>query len=123
MYCFFYYFYLFTYFWLPDEIGKLDEVQSTFWRDWKLKLEEQKRVADHSRALEKIIPGVDTARFLSGDSKYIRSVVISLIESVKLEKKHILKDVIKLADTYGLNRTEVCIFVNIDHRGLHGYNF
>lgn len=91
-----------------DEIDKLDKVQSTFWREWKLKLEEQKRLADHSRVLEKIIPGVETARFLSGDFAYIKSVVLSLIESVKLEKKHILKDVLKLADTYGLNHTEVC---------------
>lgn len=91
-----------------DEIDKLDKVQSTFWREWKLKLEEQKRLADHSRVLEKIIPGVETTRFLSGDFAYIKSVVLSLIESVKLEKKHILKDVLKLADTYGLNHTEVC---------------
>lgn len=105
--------YLILFFLFPDEIGKIDEVQSTFWRDWKLKLEQQKSVADHSRALEKIIPGVDTARFLSGDSKYIESVVISLIKSLKFEKKHILKDVLRLADTYGLNRTEVCIFPSI----------
>lgn len=101
------------FFLFPDKIGKIDEVQSTFWRDWKLKLEEQKNVADHSRALEKIIPGIDTARFLSGDSKYIESVVVSLIESLKLEKKHILKDVLRLADTYGLNRTEVSMFEHI----------
>ncbi|KAK9292568.1 hypothetical protein L1049_020542 [Liquidambar formosana] len=90
-----------------DEIDNIDSVQSTFWREWKLKLEEQKRVADHSRVLERIIPGVETARFLSGDFKYIESVVFSLIESVKLEKKRVVKDVLKLADTYGLNRTEV----------------
>lgn len=114
--------FLILFFFVTDEIGNLDEVQSTFWRDWKLKLEEQKRVAEHSRELEKIIPGVDTARFLSGDSKYIESVVISLIESVKLEKKHILKDVLKLAYTYGLNRTEVCMFASID-LGLHRYTF
>ncbi|CBI23051.3 unnamed protein product, partial [Vitis vinifera] len=96
-----------------DEIDKLDKVQSTFWREWKLKLEEQKRLADHSRVLEKIIPGVETARFLSGDFAYIKSVVLSLIESVKLEKKHILKDVLKLADTYGLNHTEMLLrFLN-----------
>ena len=75
-----------------------------------MKLEEQKFVADRSRALEKIIPGVDSARFLSGDMKYIDSVVRSLMESVKLDKKHILKDILNLADTYGLNRTEVCAF-------------
>lgn len=91
-----------------DEINKIDEVQSTFWRQWKLKLEEKKRVAEHSRVLERIIPGVETTRFLSGDYNYIENVVFSLIESVKLEKKRILKDVLQLADTYGLNHTEVC---------------
>lgn len=90
-----------------DEINNIDSVQSTFWRDWKLKLEEQKRVADHSRVLEQIIPGVEIARFLSGDFNYIESVVFSLVESVKLEKKCVLKDALKLADTYGLNHTEV----------------
>lgn len=90
-----------------DDIDKLGKVQSSFWREWKLKLEEQKRLTEHSRALQKIIPGVETERFLSGDSIYIENVVISLIESVKLEKKHILKDILRLADTYGLNCTEV----------------
>ncbi|GMJ00509.1 MAG2-interacting protein 2 [Hibiscus trionum] len=92
-----------------DDINRIDEVQSSFWREWKLKLEEKKRVAEHSRFLEQIIPGVETARFLSGDSSYIESVIFSLIESLKLEKKHILKDILKLADTYGLNRTEVIL--------------
>lgn len=90
-----------------DERDELDKAQSAFWREWKLKLEEQKRVADHSRVLEQIIPGVETARFLSGDTDYIESVVFSLIESVKLEKRHILKDVRKLAHTYSLDQTKV----------------
>lgn len=90
------------------ELNKIDKVQSTFWREWKLKLEEKKCVADRSRLLEQIIPGVETARFLSGDIKYIESVVFSLVESVKLEKKPILNNVLKLVETYGLNHTEVC---------------
>ncbi|XP_031271389.1 MAG2-interacting protein 2 [Pistacia vera] len=89
------------------ELNKIDKVQSTFWREWKLKLEEKKCVADRSRLLEQIIPGVETARFLSGDIKYIESVVFSLVESVKLEKKPILNNVLKLVETYGLNRNEV----------------
>ncbi|XP_061358182.1 MAG2-interacting protein 2 isoform X2 [Gastrolobium bilobum] len=92
-----------------DDIDKLGKAQSSFWREWKLKLEEQKRMTDHSRALEKIIPGVETERFLSGDSIYIENVVLSLIESVKFEKKRILKDILKLADTYGLNCNEVLL--------------
>ncbi|KAJ4841236.1 hypothetical protein Tsubulata_022373 [Turnera subulata] len=92
-----------------DGMSKIDEVQSTFWKDWKLKLEEKKRVAEHSRVLEQIIPGVETTRFLSGDDDYIMSAVFPLIESVKSEKKHIIKDVLKLADIYGLNRTEVLL--------------
>lgn len=92
-----------------DEVEKIDKVQSTFWREWKLKLEEEKRIADHSRALEKIIPGVETQRFLSGDIQYIKFVITSLIESVKLVKKHILRDLLKIADTYGLSRTEVLL--------------
>ncbi|KAK8502752.1 hypothetical protein V6N12_073238 [Hibiscus sabdariffa] len=90
-----------------DDINRIDEVHSSFWRDWELKLEEKKCVAEYSRFLEQIIPGVETARFLSGDASYIESVIFSLIESLKLEKKHILKDILKLADTYGLNREEV----------------
>ncbi|CAK9146528.1 unnamed protein product [Ilex paraguariensis] len=92
-----------------DERDRMDKAQSSFWRDWKLKLEEQKRVADHSRVLEQIIPGVETARFLSGDIAYIESVVFSLVESVKLEKKQILKDVLKVAYTYGLDHTKVLL--------------
>ncbi|KAK8658359.1 hypothetical protein V6N13_036567 [Hibiscus sabdariffa] len=92
-----------------DDINRIDEVQSSFWREWKLKLEEKKRVAEHSRFLEQIIPGVETERFLAGDANYIESVIFSLIESLKLEKKHILKDILKLVDTYCLNRTEVIL--------------
>ncbi|XP_043694839.1 MAG2-interacting protein 2 [Telopea speciosissima] len=92
-----------------DAMVKIDEVQSTFWRDWKSKLEEQKRMADQSRALEQLIPGVETARFFSGDFVYIESVVLSLIDSVKLEKKSVLKEALKLADTYGLKQTEVLL--------------
>ncbi|KAA8544424.1 hypothetical protein F0562_022436 [Nyssa sinensis] len=92
-----------------DELEKLDKAQSRFWREWKMKLEEQKRVADQSRVLKQIIPGVETARFLSGDFKYMESVVFSLVESVKLEKKHILKDLLKLADTYHMNHTKVLL--------------
>lgn len=97
-----------------DQSRKTNEVESTFWREWKLKLEEQKRVADHSRTLENIIPGVQTSRFLSGDRYYIESVVLSLIESVNLEKKHILMDILNLANTYGMNRTEVFRFASFD---------
>jgi len=96
-----------------DDMDKLGKVQSSFWREWKLKLEEQKRLTEHSRALEKIIPGVETERFLSRDSIYIVNVVISLIESVKLERKHILKDILKLVDTYDLNWTEVWGFAGM----------
>ncbi|XAR52173.1 hypothetical protein NMG60_11020103 [Bertholletia excelsa] len=92
-----------------DELDTVDKAQPSFWRDWKLKLAEQKRVADHSRILEQIIPGVETSRFLSGDANYIESVVFSLVESVKLEKKHILKDLLKLTHTYGLNQTKVLL--------------
>ena len=35
----------------------------------------------------------------------------SLNESVKSEKKLILKDVLKLADTYGLKQSEVGIYI------------
>ncbi|XP_010272299.1 PREDICTED: MAG2-interacting protein 2 isoform X2 [Nelumbo nucifera] len=92
-----------------DEIIMIDKEQSTFWREWKSKLEEKKHIADRSRELEQIIPGVETARFLSGDLDYIGSVIFSLIDSVKLERKTILKDVLKLADTYGLNHTKVLL--------------
>lgn len=94
-------------------MDKLGKVQSSFWREWKLKLEAQQRLTEHSRALEKIIPGVETERFLSRDSIYIENVVISLIESVKLERKHILKDILKLVDTYDLNCTEVWGFAGM----------
>lgn len=66
-------------------------------------------VADRSRILERIIPGVETERFLSHDIEYIKGAVFSLIESVKSEKKLILKDVLNIADTYGLQQSEVGI--------------
>lgn len=92
-----------------DEVEQIDKVHSTFWREWKTKLEDLKRVADQTRVLEETVPGVDTNRFLSGDIEYIRGVIFSLIDSVKTQKKYILKEVVKLADTYGLYRSEVLL--------------
>ncbi|CAH2044315.1 unnamed protein product [Thlaspi arvense] len=94
---------------LSDDISRIDKLQSTFWKEWKHKLEEKMHVADRSRMLERIIPGVETERFLSHDIDYIKVAVFSLIESVKLEKKLILKDVLILADTYGLEQSEVIL--------------
>lgn len=70
-------------------------------------------MADRTKVLEELIPEVDTARFLSGDLQYMNRSVMSFIESVKLQKKTILKDVLKLADTYSLNRTEVKAAVSL----------
>ncbi|XP_072965166.1 MAG2-interacting protein 2 isoform X1 [Typha angustifolia] len=92
-----------------DEVDHMNQVQNTFWKEWKTKLELQKQLADQARALEQVMPGTETARFLSGDIDYIRSSVFSFIDSVKLEKKHILKEAVKLADTYGFQRTEVLL--------------
>ncbi|KAJ9546225.1 hypothetical protein OSB04_025932 [Centaurea solstitialis] len=92
-----------------DERNKIDQAQSSFWREWNVKLEEQKRVADHTRAIEQIIPGIETARFLSGDIDYMESVIFSFIESVKSEKKRILKDVLNLASNYGIDQTKVLL--------------
>lgn len=103
-----------------DELDKVDKAHSTFWRGWKLKLEEQKRAADHTKMLEELIPGVDAERFLSEDLHYMTDVVMSFIESVKYRKNPILRDLLKLADTYGLNRKEVllkflsCVLVSDD---------
>ncbi|KAG0502446.1 hypothetical protein HPP92_002518 [Vanilla planifolia] len=72
-----------------DEVEHLDEVQSTFWREWKEKLEDQKRLADQARALEETVPGVDTSRFF------------------EVAKKHILREAVELATMYGLQRAEL----------------
>ncbi|KAL5982892.1 hypothetical protein ACLOJK_016971 [Asimina triloba] len=91
---------------LRDEMDKLD---NSFWMEWKLKLEQQKRLADQTRVLEQIMPGVDTTRFLSGDSSYIKSAIFSFIDSAKLEKKPILKKVLTVANSYDLNISEVLL--------------
>uniref|UniRef100_A0A0D9VW88 Uncharacterized protein n=1 Tax=Leersia perrieri TaxID=77586 RepID=A0A0D9VW88_9ORYZ len=91
-----------------DELDQIDEANATFWREWKTKLEER-RLADQARMLKQMLPGIDTSRFLSGDVNYIKNVVFSFIDSVKLEKKHILKEAVKIAETYGLRRTEVLL--------------
>ncbi|KAL6541474.1 hypothetical protein OROGR_010960 [Orobanche gracilis] len=93
-----------------DECTIVHEAQSTFWNEWNVKLEQQKIVADKSRVLEKLIPGVETSRFFSGDMEHMQNVVFSLIESVKIEKKCILKDILVLAHTYGLNRSKVLLY-------------
>ncbi|XXG59701.1 hypothetical protein AAC387_Pa04g1737 [Persea americana] len=92
-----------------DTMDTIDKSQPTFWREWKSKLEEQKRYADQTRDLEQIIPGVDTTRFVSGDFDYIQSAVFTFIDSAKLEKKPILKEALKLADTYSLKHSEVLL--------------
>ncbi|XP_073292869.1 MAG2-interacting protein 2 isoform X1 [Primulina huaijiensis] len=93
-----------------DEWNNVHEAQSTFWNEWRVKLEQQKHLADESRVLEKIIPGVETSRFFSGDMDYIQGSMFSLIDSVKLEKKHILKDALILAHTYGLDHNKMLLY-------------
>ncbi|XP_073123182.1 MAG2-interacting protein 2 [Henckelia pumila] len=93
-----------------DEWNNVHEAQSTFWNEWRVKLEQQKHLADQSRVLEKIIPGVETSRFFSGDMDYIQRSVFSLIDSVKLEKKHILKEALILANTYGLDHNKMLLY-------------
>lgn len=63
--------------------------------------------------LKQVLPDVDTSRFLSGDVNYIKNVLFSFIDSVKLEKKHILKEAVKIAETYGLRRTEVSLSLSL----------
>ncbi|KAM1936676.1 hypothetical protein ACFX15_013918 [Malus domestica] len=60
------------------EIGKFDKVQSTFWREWKLKLEDQKRAADRCTTFEKIIPGVDTDVLTLADEYHLNRSQIFL---------------------------------------------
>uniref|UniRef100_A0A1D1Z3C7 Neuroblastoma-amplified sequence n=1 Tax=Anthurium amnicola TaxID=1678845 RepID=A0A1D1Z3C7_9ARAE len=91
------------------EMDNNDRAQSTFWGAWEAKLEEQKRLADQARQIEKIVPGAETARFLSGDINYIEGVIFSFVDSMKLEKRFILKDAIELADAYGVQRAEVLL--------------
>lgn len=93
-----------------DELNNVHEAQSTFWNEWRVKLEQQKHLADESRVLEKIIPGVETSRFFSGDIDYIQGSVFSLIDSVKLEKKHILKECLILSHTYGLDHNKMLLY-------------
>lgn len=88
---------------------KKEEIVATFWKDWSSRIEEQQKLADQARNLEQIIPGVETSRFLSGDTEYIRRVVFSLAESVKVEKKSVLLNGLTLANTYGVNRSEVLL--------------
>ncbi|KAK4790120.1 hypothetical protein SAY86_017424 [Trapa natans] len=92
-----------------DVVEQFGKVQSTFWREWKLKLEGQKCVADRTRVLEQIIPGVEAARFLSGDLDYIQDTIFSMLESLKREKKKIFKDLLEVACMYGLDRSEVLL--------------
>ncbi|KAJ0968606.1 hypothetical protein J5N97_025523 [Dioscorea zingiberensis] len=92
-----------------DRSDQIDQAEPTFWREWIIKLEEQKQLANQARTLEQLIPGIETARFLSGDIKYIKSVIFSFVDSVKVDKRHILKDAVMLADKYGLSRNEVLL--------------
>ncbi|PAN38457.1 hypothetical protein PAHAL_7G173500 [Panicum hallii] len=92
-----------------DDLDQIDIANTTFWREWKSKLEEEKQLADQARMLKQILPDIDTSLFLSGDADYIKRVVFSFVDSVKLEKKHILKEAVKIAETYGLQRTEVLL--------------
>lgn len=93
---------------LSGEMENANEVQSTFWREWKDKLEGQKQLANQARSLENLMPGVDSARFLSGDSNYIKNTIFMFIDSAKVEKKPVLKEALALAIMYDMDCCEVC---------------
>ncbi|CAM0943908.1 unnamed protein product [Alopecurus aequalis] len=92
-----------------DDLDQIDMAHATYWGEWKSKLEEEKRMADQARVLKELLPDIDTSRFLSGDANYIKKAVFSFVGSVKLERKHILKEAVKIAENYGLQRTEVLL--------------
>ncbi|KQJ90695.1 MAG2-interacting protein 2 isoform X2 [Brachypodium distachyon] len=92
-----------------EELDQIDMAHATYWREWKSKLEEEKRLADQARMLKTVLPDIDTSRFLSGDANYIKKVIFSFVDSAKLERKHILKEAVKIAENYGLQRTEVLL--------------
>lgn len=92
-----------------DDLDQIDMAHATYWGEWKSKLEEEKRMADQARALKNVLPDIDTSRFLSGDASYIKKAVFSFVDSVKLERKHILKEAVNIAENYGLKRTEVLL--------------
>ncbi|KAH9321071.1 hypothetical protein KI387_015710, partial [Taxus chinensis] len=83
-----------------------EEIETTFWKEWRSGIAEQQRLAQQARVLEQMIPGVETRRFLSGDTGYIQKTVFCLIESVKMEKKSILSKGLMLANMYGVDRSE-----------------
>ena len=89
----------------------MNAAQNIFWTEWKAKLEQEKKLTEQTRALEQLMPGVDVVKVLSGDTDYIKSSVFALDDTAKLEKKHVLKDAVKLADMYGFQRTEVSSYV------------
>ena len=94
-------------------MGSVEKTQSSFWKAWKLKLEEQKQLADRGRQIEQLIPGVDSSRFLSGDINYIEESILLFVDSVRLKKTHILKSVVELADEHSVQRSKVSLFISL----------
>ncbi|GLJ28279.1 hypothetical protein SUGI_0555830 [Cryptomeria japonica] len=94
---------------VTDCMNEKEEIETTFWKEWRLRIAEQQRLAQQARLLEQMIPGVETRRFLSGDTAYVQNTVFSLIESVKIEKKSILSKGLMLANMYRVDRSEVLI--------------
>eukprot|EP01018_Ginkgo_biloba_P007103 Gb_24496 [translate_table: standard] len=92
-----------------DCVDDMEKIEITFWTEWRSRIAEQQKLADRARVLEQMIPGVETRRFLSGDTAYIHSIIISLVESVKMEKKSNLSKGLMLANDYGVDRSEVLV--------------
>lgn len=78
---------------------------SSRWTHRRVRTEEKLREMGQARALERMIPGADIARFLRGDHEYITDKILELVGPNA--KKTNLTDVLALAEQYRVDRWQV----------------
>lgn len=78
-----------------------------FWIEFSKRAGEILRVSEESRRLQKILPGVDVGRFLSGDEGYIQERIFSHVDSMNNQQERRLPDMLTLAGQYNIEQWQV----------------
>ncbi|KAG6557446.1 hypothetical protein Mapa_000718 [Marchantia paleacea] len=82
---------------------------SNFWTEFRSRAAETLKVAEESRKLQQMLPGVDAGRFITGDQEYINERIFSFVETAKTRQEEWLPGLLALAHEYHVDTWQVLV--------------
>ncbi|KAL2652320.1 hypothetical protein R1flu_020448 [Riccia fluitans] len=92
-----------------SQSDKSTPTSSNFWNEFRSKAVQTLNVAEESRKLQEMLPGVDAARFIAGDQQYITESIFSFVDSAKARKEEWLPGLLALSLRYHVDTWRVFV--------------